>query len=263
MLYALVSGCGGSGRHLPGGSNADAYPMSPSRNRVLRVAGVVVALALVGLAFYPGTFATPYADDYEYRHQIVPDTAADYENTVEQAQVYQYSELSPVAQTFVDRTRSAPNDVYVPTVCQDWTLTCDAYRADELPEEFTYGDELRTEEANVVIADGEERFLLQTGMVGHGWFYLPFRLLSAWLALLPLAVIVGRAAHWGMDDRALSLRVGGGAAVGCLAFAAPYVEMAGSVSGTAIGLWTAGAVWLGLLAIGGRWVVRRVGGTPA
>lgn len=233
--------------------------MSPS-NRTLQIVGIAVAVLLLWLAFYPGTVASPYVaeDSYRYHHQIVPETAAEYNETVEQAPTYRYSELSPTAQTFVDRTRAAPDNEYTPVVCQEFVLTCDAYTQDELPEEFTYGEELDLKEAAVVIQQGDDQFLLQTGMVGHGWFDLPFRLLTAWLTMIPLGIFVGWVALTSERERMRAGAIGAGAVVAIVGFAAPYIEMVDVLEARTIGFLLLGGVWIGLLGLGGYRLVQRL-----
>jgi hypothetical protein len=232
--------------------------MSPS-TRTLRVAGLAVAVLLLWLAVYPGTVASPYVaeDSREYYHQIIPETAAEYNETVEQAPTYNYSDLSPTAQTFVDRTRAAPNTEYTPVVCEEFVLTCDEYTRDELPEEFTYGEDLELAEATVVIRDGDEQFLLQTGMVGHGWFGIPVRVLTAWLTMIPLGVFVGKVALRTERERLLGGAVGAGIVVAIAGFAAPYTELVGVLQARTIGFLLLGSVWIGLLGRGGYWLARR------
>ncbi|MFT4889237.1 MAG: hypothetical protein ACI9YT_000146 [Halobacteriales archaeon] len=188
-------------------------------------------------------------------HQIVPETAASYNETVEQAPSYRYSELSPIARTCVDRTRTAPDNEYTPVVCQGFVVTCDEYTEDDLPEEFTYGEDLRQEEASVVIQDGTEQFLLETGMVSHGWFADPIRLFTAWLTMFPLAILVGVVALTSKSERQLADASAAGALVGGVAVAAPYIEMGGVLQARTIGFLLLGSVWIGLLAVVGYGLV--------
>lgn len=229
--------------------------------RLFRLFGALVAILLFGLATYSGTLASPYLtgqDSLQYSHAIVPETSAAYDEEVQP--VYQYDELSPVAQTFVDRTRAAPNGKYIPDVCQDFMLICDGYTRDELPDEFTYGRQLRYGEGLVFIEEGNDRFLFETGSTFHGLPFIPVRLLSAWLTVLPLSVIVAVAAFRSENDRVLACTVSSGVLVAALCLLAPYIEMAGLVSAQAIGLLLVSAVWAGILAMGGYRLYRRVAG---
>jgi hypothetical protein len=232
--------------------------MSPSSHRALRVAGFVIVVLLVGLAFYSGTVASPYVAEDSYHHQVVPETAAAYNETFEQAPTYRYSELSPIARTFVDRTRATPDGKYTPTVCQAFVLTCDAYTQAEFPEEFTYGKEILEEDAYAVIEDGDEQFLLQTGRVNHGWFALPVRFLTSWLLVLPLAGVVGVITFRSDNERVLGGAVGVGAVVAGLAVAAPYIEMYGMLAAQTTGFLLVGGVWIGLLATGAYKIAQRL-----
>lgn len=235
--------------------------MTLPSNRLLRLSGALVAILLLGLASYTGTLASPYVtgqDSLQYSHAIVPETSAAYDEEVRP--VYQYDELSPVAQTFVDRTRAAPNDEYIPNVCRDFMLVCDEYTRDELPDEFTYGKQLGYGEGLVFIEDGNDRFLLETGSTFHGLPFIPVRLLSAWLTVLPLAVIVAVATFRSKNGRVHAGTVSTGVVVAALCLLAPYIEMAGLVSAQVIGLLLVSALWAGILAMGGYWLYQRVAG---
>lgn len=227
--------------------------------RLLRLTGVLVAILLLGLAGYSGTLASPYMtgqDSLQYSHAIVPETSAAYDEEVQP--VYQYDELSPVARTVVDRTRASPNGEYVPIVCQAFMLVCDEYTRDELPEEFTYGEQLRYGEGLVFIEDGNDRFLFETGSTFHGLPSLPVRLLSAWGTVLPLAAIVAGITFRSKNDRVLAGTVSIGVLVAALCLLAPYIEMAGLVSARVIGLLLVSVVWAGILAMGGYRLYRQV-----
>lgn len=236
--------------------------MPQPTTRRLRLTGVLVAILLLGLAGYSGTLASPYVigqDSLQYSHAIVPETSAAYDEDVQP--VYQYDELSPVARTFVDRTRASPHGEYIPIVCGDFMLVCDEYTRDELPEEFTYGEQLHYGEGLVFIEDGNDRFLFETGTTFHGLPALPVRLLSAWGTVLPLAAIVAGITLRSRKDRVLAGTVSIGVLVAALCLLAPYTEMVGLISARAIGLLLVSAVWIGILAMGGyqlyRWVAGR------
>ncbi|OYR40540.1 hypothetical protein DJ82_07305 [Halorubrum sp. Ib24] len=158
----------------------------------------------------------------------------------------------------MDRTRAAPDNEYTPVVCQGFVLTCDAYTQDELSEEFTYGEERDLREAAVVIKDGDDQFLLQTGMVGHGWFDLPFRLLTAWLTMIPLGIFVGWVALTSEREGMRAGAIGAGAVVATVGFAAPYIEMVGVLQAKTIGFLLFAGVWIGLLGLGGYRLVQRL-----
>lgn len=227
--------------------------MSLSTHRILQATGLVVAAVLVGLLFYSGTLASPYvADDAgAYDNRVVPETAAAYDEHVKRAPTYRYDELSGLARTFVDRTRAAPGDEYTPVVCREFAVTCDEYTREDLPSEFTYGDDVREEDAFVVVRDGDEELLFQTGMISHGLPWLPVRFLTMVFLLLPLAGTVGRTAVRSEDERVLGGVAGLGAIVAVLAVVAPYLEMYGLLDAQTTGLLLLGGVWTGLIGWSG------------
>lgn len=229
----------------------------PSENRHRRLAGIGVAVLLVALAFYSGTLAHPYEtgqDSLQYRHAVVPETSAAYDEDIRP--VYQYEELSPTAQTFVDRTRAAPDDEYTPAVCQEFVLVCDTYTREDLPREFRYGAQLRYGEGLYFIEQGDDRFLFETGSTFHGIPFVPVRVLSAWTTMLPLAGAVAVVAFRSADERTLAGAVGVGVVAAAVGVLAPYVEMAGVVSAQALRILLVSAVWTGLLAVGGARLYR-------
>lgn len=246
--------------------------MSPRSHRPLRIAGIAVAVVVLGLAFYPGTLTSPYVtgeDTPRYAHTMVPESSPQYEEVTREhdPEVYQYDELSPTGRELFDRTRAAEPRLYgerryIPVVCRDFVLVCDAYARDQLPEEFTYGTELTYEEAFVFVEDGDDRYLLQTGITGHLLFApFPVGFALAWLTMLPLAGFVAVVTGRSESDRVLGGVVGGGAVVATLGVLAPYVEMAGLVSTWVIGVVLLGGVWTSILAAGGhrlyQWVTDR------
>lgn len=236
--------------------------MFPPSSRLLRISGVAVVVLLVGLALSPGTLASPYAPDTpRYDHQIVPESSTMYEEVVEGSDpaVYQYDELSPVAQELFDRTRAAETQQYTPTVCRNFMLVCDTYAEDELPEEFTYGTELTDEEAFVFVEDGDERYLFQTGTTGH-LFLAPFPtgFALSWLTMLPLAAFIAVVTGTSASDRVLGAVVSSGVLVATLGVVAPYIEFAGLAPAWVLGVLLLGGVWIGILTAGGYTLYQRV-----
>ena len=237
--------------------------MSPTPHQVLRYSGIAVAVFLLGLAFYSGTLTSPYVtgqDTPRYAHAIVPESSPQYEEYVEEhdTEVLRYDELSPMAQELFDRTRAAEPRSYdgerefIPVVCRDFVLVCDAYPQDDLPDEFTYGTELTYEEAFVFVEDGDDRYLLRTGITGHLFFGpLPVDFVIRWLTMLPLAALVAVITRRSESDRVLVGAVVGSAAVAALGVLAPYAEMAGLVSTWKIGVLLAGGVWFSIFTAGG------------
>lgn len=237
--------------------------MTPSTRRRLRYLGIAVAVLLVVLALYPGTLASPYLSPQEttqYSHAVTPESSDTYEEWTEEfdPDYYRYEELSPEARELFDRTRTAePSEhgwerTFTPRICRDVVLVCDGYVRGELPEEFTYGEELTPDEALVIVQHGEDRYLLKTGEFGHGdRFALPIRPVGVWLTLLPLALFVGGVAVSATTDRALAGTVGGGALVGVLGFLAPYLEMIGVVPVPVLGGLLLVSVWTTVLVSSG------------
>lgn len=217
------------------------------------VASLLLAVLLFWLAVYPGTFASPYvpSDSDRYQHEIVPKTAAGYNKSFTQAPTYNYTELSPTAQTFVDRTLTAANNEYNPPVCKEFVLTCDMYTRSELPKAFTYGDDLDEVEASVVIRKGNKQYLLRTGDVGHDWFVLPLRQFTAFLTMIPVGAVVGWVALVCESRRCCGFAFGIGGLVGAIGFTSPYIEMVVGLQAQSIGFLTLGGVWLGFLAMRG------------
>lgn len=245
--------------------------MFPTFTRLLRLSGLAVAILLLGLAFYPGAFATPYVTAEEtpkYAHTIVPASSSLYEEYTEDFdhEVYQYDELSPVGQELFDRTRDAePRQQYngerryIPDVCRDFMLVCDEYSSSELPDQFEYGTELTYEEAFVFIEDGDERYLLQTGITGHLFFApFPMNFVIRWLTVIPLAVFVASVSRRFESESVLRRTIGGGILVATVGVSTPYIEMVGLGSARTIGVLFMVGVWTSIFAAGGYWLYQRV-----
>lgn len=244
--------------------------MDRSSQRILRFSGLIVAVILLGLAFYPGTLATPYVTAQEtpkYAHTIIPESSPLYEEYTEDYnhEVYQYDELSPVGQELFDQTRAAEprpqynrERRYIPDVCRDFMLVCDKYSQDELPEQFTYGTELDYEEAFVFIEDGDDRYLLQTGITGH-LFFAPFPVdfVIRRLTVIPLAIFVAVVTLRSESDRVHGGAVVGGMLVATVGVLAPYMEMVGFGSARTIGVLFLAGVWISILTSGGYRLYQR------
>lgn len=238
--------------------------MPSTTHRSLQFVGVALAVILLWLAFYPGTLATPYVTGEEsprYAHAIVPESSALSDENLDEYDlpVYQYDELSPIAQELFDRTRAAPDHRYTPDVCREFMLVCDTYAPADLPKEFTYGTGLHTEESLVYIETDGTRYLFETGWTGHvALFAFPFRLFIAWLTMLPLAGGVALVTATARNDRVLTGTVAGAALVASLAVLAPYVQMVGLVSAWTIRALLLAGVWASLLAAGGYLLYQRL-----
>jgi len=208
-------------------------------NRNLRILGIVIAVLLIALAFYPGTLTTPYVQEtpQQYTNTLVPEWDVDNDPTV-----YQYDELSPVAQEIFDRTRnvkasSEDTPGYTLDVCRDFMLICDGYHEDELPDEFTYS---LSNEAHVIVEDGNESYVLRTGTSLHGnyFFITPSGIdaLLSFLILFSVAVATVVVVVKSQNEYLLKGTVSGGAVIGALAFLAPYLEMLELVTASALRL---------------------------
>lgn len=236
--------------------------MSPSVPRSLRIVGLVVAALLLALAAYPGTLASPYETargDPSYDHAIVSPSSVTYEEYASSPgiETYQYQELSPAARGVFDRTLSAPDREFEPTVCEEFLVVCDAYAKSEMPAEFTYDTGLRAEQALQFVERDGERYLLRTGHIGHaGLFGFSSLLFFAWPTVIPLGIFVGRTAlnteHAGY---AVGV-VGFGALVATLSLLAPYLELFDVVSAFSVGVTVLAATWLLLVAAGGHRLYR-------
>ena len=204
---------------------------------------VVVALLLVGLPFYAGTFSPGYVtnpDDYE--HAIEAGPADDVSGGLELDQgtavedvTYEYAELSPTAQTLFDRARRAEPSPYVPVVCENYVLVCDGYRRGELPSEFTYGPGPQDEFRYSVIEEGDDRYLLRTGvtesapspnfLAGAVWILLRGAMLFHGVAIGAATAARLSDHRMGVSDRTYAALVGLGALFAAVGFLVPYLEM--------------------------------------
>lgn len=208
-------------------------------SRNLQILGVLTAVLLVGLLFYPGTLVSPYTQDqpHQYNHMLVSEWDGDGDLSV-----YQYDELSPVAQELFDRARNTEplgqpgTRSYQLDVCQDFMLICDTYYQEELPDEFTYGLNLPPSEAHVIVEDGNERYILKTGGNDPGtWLFAPgalsslFTLISSAMLII-FAVGVNHKLGTTAGDRMLGIITAGGMMVGTLALLAPYLELSGLIT---------------------------------
>lgn len=182
----------------------------------------MLAILLLGVVIYPGTFTSPHLTPFEaasYEHAVVPEgtEAFDTITAASDPPTHDYEDLSPKARELFDLTREGEPEeitqfvegesvtdvwrVYRPTVCRDFLLVCDGHRLDEFPLEFTYTTDVMydPEIAYDLIVDGDERYLLRTGELMHGDNGdNSFERAIAWLALLPFVGVIG----------ALSLRNG-------------------------------------------------------
>ena len=242
-------------------------PSIPGRH--LRIAGLVVAIILLGLAAYPGTLAEPYEtarNSPAYDHTILSESSVTYEEYADDPDIetYRYDELSPAGQELFDRTLDAPDRTYEPTVCEDFLLVCDAYPESELPPEFTYGTQLPPDVALHFVEKDGERYLFQTGLVNQATLFgFSNTLFLAWPAVIPLGLFVARAAVKSGDDRYVAAVTAFGAVVAALALVAPYLELFEVVSAFWVGVAVLAGTWLLLFGAGGHRLYRLVAGRGA
>lgn len=221
--------------------------MDQLSTRNLRILGIVIAVLLVALAFYPGTLTSPHVQEnpQQYTNTLVSEWEGD-----DDPAVYQYGELSPVAQEIFDRTRNRLR--YTPDICRGFMLICDGYYEDELPDEFTY---TLNSEAYVIIEDGNESYILQTGTFSHGDYFIftPSLMdaLYSFLILLTVAAVTVAVVVKNPNERMLKGTVGGGAMVGAFAFLAPYLELLELITASSLRLLLIGAYFVIMFLISG------------
>lgn len=238
-------------------------------SRRLRIAGLVVAVGLLALAAYPGTLASPYETTRggpSYDHAIVPESSVTYEEYASDPDLatYRYEDLSPAAKEVFDRTLADPDREFEPTVCRGFVLVCDAYAQSDLPPEFEYGTRLRPDEALRFVEKGGERYLFRTGTINHATLFGFSNLLFlAWPTVIPLGLLVARAAYAAESDRYVAGVTAFGAVVAALSLVAPYLEMYRVVGAFWVGVAVLAATWLAIVAAGThrvyRWVDARRG----
>jgi len=123
----------------------------------LQVSGLILAVIFIGLSIYSGTFADPY---YDRDYKVSIDESVDPQYTQ-----YQYTELSPSSQRLFDqntgvkeRTADVEADErYEADVCREFTIVCDGYLPQNLPEEFEYANTINRESI-IVQNDGTEYY---------------------------------------------------------------------------------------------------------
>lgn len=229
------------------------------KNTRLVAFAVLVALLLVALPFYPGTFSPGHdPNSYNYKHQIEEGPTENVtgeadnvtgnldlgeETDVEQI-TYEYEELSPIAQVLFERTLNAESLTHTPAVCEEYVLICDGYYEHDLPSEFRYGvggeDELRYS----IIEFNGSQYLLRTGVLSSGaWENLHIAILvvlfRALMLLLGGAIItttvIRLSNRWtGVNGGRYSALVGAGATFAVLGFLTPYLEIYGGIDYTSV-----------------------------
>lgn len=197
--------------------------MKLSSIRSLRLIAFVVALLLVGLAFYPGMLASPYEPlPHQYSHAVTPESSESFEQHTEEFDppVREYDSLSPVGQDLFDRTRAEPAHRnsdwhrYTPNICRPEMIVCDGVHVDDLPTEFTYGEDLEPSETSTIIVDGDDRYLLRTGDTSHADGFVDIDVILVLVTLLPLglfvAVVAAAPTLSRREHRLAALAAGGG-----------------------------------------------------
>lgn len=219
-----------------------------------RITAILVAVVLLGLVFYPGTFAPAYESDsssivneaeYMIAHEDDPvfdaiahkQAARDDPNaTLVDPEPTPVADLSPAArQVFteghVQPLEPRPNDehdwrVYEPGVCTDYVLVCDGLR--DHPEEISRSHAADSNDRYLLVADDDgEQWLLTSNVIftdilaiGDPWLGLfVFRL----AILAPYAGVLVLMADNVRDSQSRTLRTltGGGLALAVLAVGYP------------------------------------------
>jgi hypothetical protein len=220
---------------------------------------VLVALLLVSLPFYPGTFSPGHdPNSYNYKHQIEEGPT---ENVTGEADnvtgnldfggetdvediTYEYEKLSPIAQVLFERTLNAKSLTHTPVVCEDYVLVCDGYYKHELPSEFTYGAGEEDELHYSIIESNGSQYLLRTGVLSPGaWQNLHIAILVTFFRALMLllggviitATVIRLSDRWtGANGSRYSALVGAGAVFAVLGFLTPYLEIYGGIDFTSV-----------------------------
>jgi hypothetical protein len=242
----------------------------------IMVVAVVVFLLLGGLAFYPGTLALGYEDDFwEYEHEIEAgpgDTViseVEFETGTDTEEItYQYEELSPIAQVFFDQTRTADSATYTPNVCTDYVLVCNGYYENELPTEFTYGQSLDNASLYTIIEYDGDSYLLRSGTSYepnnpnflYGFNLLLFRgLLLLHAGTIAAITLVRLSGRWtSANDDVYTILIGGGVVSATAGFLLPYVQLSGLVSGEANMTLLGTAVALGYAVFALVWLAQAI-----
>lgn len=237
---------------------------------------VVVFLLLVSLAFYPGTLALGYEDDFwEYDHEIEAGPGDNVTSEVEfetgtdtEEITYRYEELSPIAQEFFDQTRTADSATYTPNICTDYVLVCNGYYEEELPTEFTYGQSLDNASLYTIIEYEGGSYLLRTGTSYepnnpnflYGFNMLLFRgLLLLHAGTIATITLVRLSGRWtSANDDVYTTLIGGGVASATAGFLLPYVQLSGLVSGEGSMTSLGTAVALGYAVFALAWLAEAI-----
>ncbi len=235
----------------------------------------VVALLLIGLPFYAGTFSPGYEpNSYNYEHEVEAGPANNVTGELELGGetalndiTYEYEELSPMAQELFDRTLSADSSTYVPIVCQNYVLVCDGYYEQDLPSEFIYGPGPADEFRYSVIEFNGDQYLLRTGVAEApnspnfllGFIWIFFRgLMFLHGGAIATATVIRLSDRWtGADGRGYTALVGVGALLAALGFLTPYLEIYGGIDIMTLLYVTGPVAAIGYIYVPFIWLVRR------
>lgn len=137
----------------------------------IRILGILLAIIIFGISVYAGSLADPYHDrDYK----VSVNNQTDNYNISEYGQVshhstdkparYDYSELSDSSKRMFDQNtgikkieKGILEGRYDANVCREFTVVCNAYNPDNLPNEFNY-DERINQEGIIVEKDDKEHY---------------------------------------------------------------------------------------------------------
>lgn len=221
--------------------------MTDVDNAGLVAAAIVVAVLLIGLPFYAGTFGSGYASpSYFYEHEIEAGPADNVTGELEldggtsiEDITYAYTGLSPTAQRLFERTLNAESREYTPTVCKNYVFVCDGYYEQDLPSEFTYGAGGGDEFRYSIIESDDGQYLLRTGVLGSAsgegfgeallvYFLRGLMLLHG--GAITAATAVRLSDRWaGPDGLGYTALVGTGALFTVLGYITPYLQMYGGI----------------------------------
>ncbi|QZA88017.1 hypothetical protein K0C01_09450 [Salinarchaeum sp. IM2453] len=221
-----------------------------------RILGIITAVLLIGCLFYLGSLAYPYifSGGADYHHSVSPETDEHYEDIVHEhndtIEVHQYEELSPAAQEVFNRAKV--DGSFTPDICQNYTIICDGYYKDELPDDFTYGEGLSIDEAYDIIEQDDNRYLLLTGDRYHATGPAIDRAVPQivlWLTVVPLVLFIGAVTFRAENEQLIQVAVSVGLGSMIVIIAAPYITMIGAISTFNLSLLFLAAVWTSIVTL--------------
>jgi hypothetical protein len=121
----------------------------------LQVSGLIITVVLIGLSAYSGTLADPYYDR-DYRVSVSESVNPQYTQ-------YQYTELSLPSQRLFDQNtviKEKPSlradERYEADVCREFTVVCNGYQPQNLPDEFEYDGQIA--EKSILVQKGNTKY---------------------------------------------------------------------------------------------------------